>query len=291
MTSLGKVLCGRMALCATLSACGCEQDSTALFDAGEVPGFAGRGHAAAGSNAAAGETAGGDDGIASGGANTAGSLAVGGSSGSAAGGVGGLAGGAVAGGGSSAAGHGGTTDTAVAGGGSGGTKGEPDPVTITISNFTDANVVSCMSYSNFGDSLTIKVDDDYGCSYQGLLNPSLSEVPKGALVSEATLTLSCVDAGGELTVSYVNEPWQEDTVRYSNRPELGAVIGKLTCADAGPIDMDLTEVVAAWVSGGHAASGLYLITHASNGTDFASSEAVDPATRPSLSVTYTPAAK
>jgi hypothetical protein len=145
-----------------------------------------------------------------------------------------------------------------------------------------------MQTLNFGKAATFKVDYyDYSCVYRALLNPSLAELPDGAQVSKATLTLFCVNAGGEIEVSYASETWNEDTVRWSARPELGGAVGELSCSEEGAVTLDLTAAVAAWVSGEQEPYGLYLRTDADDGTDFASSEASDKESRPSLSVTYT----
>jgi hypothetical protein len=153
-------------------------------------------------------------------------------------------------------------------------------------DFADANVASCMNL-NFGDAQTLTVDSSHSCMYQALINPSLDDVPAGALVSKATLTLYCVNAGDALTVSYVAEAWTEGTVRYSTRPAAGGAIGELTCGETGSLSLDLTEAVQAWMSGEHAANGLYLRTEGSDGTDLTSSEYFDHDERPTFSVTYT----
>jgi hypothetical protein len=149
-----------------------------------------------------------------------------------------------------------------------------------------------MQSLSFGNAATLNVDNNYNCVYQALINPSLASLPEGAVISKATLTLFCVNDGGEVSVYYASEAWKEDTVRWSTRPESGNdPVGKLTCADDGAVTLDLTAVVAAWVSGERPPYGLYLRTEAQNGTDFASSQAADAEQRPSLSVTYLPPAK
>jgi hypothetical protein len=123
------------------------------------------------------------------------------------------------------------------------------------------------------------------------MNPSLADVPDGAVVSAATLTLHCINAGDVVTVSYAAEAWNEDTVRWSTRPETGSDLGELSCEEMSDVSLDLTAAVKAWVSGERAAQGLYLWTEGSDGTDFASSEYEDVEQRPSLSITYTLPAK
>jgi hypothetical protein len=295
MTSFSKVLCGRVAFGMALWACACERDSAALFDDGQLPALPAGGAqgAVAGSSAIAGDDAGADSGGGTSG-DTGGSTADAGSGAGSSGGVANEGGAASAGSaGKPGAGEGGKAGAATAGGGAGGTKPdpEPDPVTITIGELEDAYVASCMQYVNFGKAVTLNVDYDNSCVYHALLNPSLADLPDGALVSKATLTLSCVNAGGDVNVSYADSAWKEDTVRYNDRPENGAALGKLSCAEEGAVTFDLTAAVAAWLSGEHPAYGLYLRTEAQDGTDFASSQAATADSRPSLSVTYTLPAK
>lgn len=301
MTSFSRVFCGRAAFGMALWACACERDSAALFDDSSPPASAAGGTpgALAGSAATAGDDAGGDDG--GGGSIDAagGSSAIAGSVGT----TGGTAteGGTATGGGAGRTGDGGKAGSATAGGGAGGVGGtggagtepdpEPEPVTIVIDDFDDSYVASCMPSLNFGKAATFNVDNDYSCVYQALLNPSLAELPEGAQVSKATLTLFCVNAGGEIAVSYASEAWKEDAVRWSSRPERGGAVGDLSCSEEGAVMLDLTAAVAAWVSGEQEPYGLYLRTETDDGTDFASSEASATESRPSLSVTYTPPKK
>jgi hypothetical protein len=191
------------------------------------------------------------------------------------------------GGGKPGAGEAGTGGSTAGMGGTGGTKDpDPEPVKVVISAFDDAHIASCMAYVNFGSAVTLNVDYDNNCTYQALLAPSLTEIPEGAVVSEASLTLHCINDGGAVSVSYVDDAWKESEVRHMGRPDVGSSIGMLTCKDDGPVTIDVTTVIQVWLSGQHAAYGLYLRTEAQDGTDFASSEAAAADTRPSLSVTY-----
>lgn len=118
--------------------------------------------------------------------------------------------------------------------------------------------------------------------------PSSNRSPPGAVVSQATLTLTCVDTGGLIAVSYAAEAWDEDSVRWDNRPELGDGIGSLTCdAEGGTVTLELKEALIAWLAGERANQGLYLRTEDENGTDLLSSESDEASARPVLSVTYT----
>lgn len=293
MTSLSKVLGGRLVLGVAFWACACQHDSVASFDDLPLPGPATGGkQGAAGSLATAGDSAAGGDDTSGGSSAEAGSTAAAGKGGTGQGGAGNM-GGMPAGsaGKPGTAGEGGNAGSAVAGGGAGGSGGketdpEPDPVTVTTQDFADTYVASCLN-SNFGEAQTLNVDAGNNCIYQTLMNPSLADVPDGALVSKATLTLYCVNIGDALTVSYVDEAWTEDTVRWNTRPEAGTELTDLTCKELGAVSFDVTAAVKAWVSGTRAANGLRLSTTGDDGTDFTSSEYEDVGERPTLSVTYT----
>ncbi len=293
MTSLRKVLGGRFVLGVAFWACACQRDSVASFDDSQLPDpFKGGTQGAAGSLAIAGDNAAGGN-ASAGSSSEAGGKAAAGNAGAGKGGEGSVGGMPTAGsaGKPGTAGEGGSSGSAVAGGGSGGFGGtepdpEPEPVTLTTQDFADTHVASCLNF-NYGEAQTLNVDGDNNCVYQTLLNPSLADVPDGALVSKATLTLYCVNAGDSVTVSYVDEAWQEDTVRWSTRPESGTDLTDFTCEELGAVSLDITAAVNAWVSGAKAANGLRFSTASTDGTDFTSSESQNVGERPTLSVTYT----
>jgi hypothetical protein len=297
MTSFCRVFGPRIALGTALLASACQHDSNANFDDSNLtsPDAGGSGDTG-GSNASAGDSS--DAGSA-----TAGSKADGGSAsvagkssggaGNPAGGKGGSASnggkaGTDAGGAMSQAGktgQGGAAGSAV-GGGTGGSA-NPEPITVQTSDIDDTDVASCMQLMNFGEDKSLNVDGDGGCKYETLFDFPRLELPAGAQVSAATLTLTCTNVGGAITVAYANEAWKELMVRWNNRPEVGATLGTITCAQVGEVSIDLTVAFKAWLAGEHAADGIYLRTENTDGTDFDSSEADKASARPTLSVTYT----
>ena len=144
-----------------------------------------------------------------------------------------------------------------------------------------------MPNANFGDLDTFNVDGDPFCAVDTLISAPLDGVPAGALVSEASFSLTCTNTGEAITVSYVDGKWAELEVRWNNRPQAGTSLGSVTCDQLGEVKIDLTAAVKAWLAGDHKNFGIYLRTDNTDGTDFDSSEAADPAVRPKLSVTYT----
>ncbi len=288
----------------------CQHDSGANFDDTTLMSPDTGGSSTSGGSAAAAGTAsqgavsaGGSQ--ASGGSNTAGK-ASGGAAGSTAGGSNGGSGGKPTAGGGNAgldaggaagqAGKGGQGGSAGVGGmaGTAGMAGmKNDPVTVEITDIADTDVESCMPFANHGEAVSINVDgyNDNGCVVQSLLNAPLTQIPNGALVSEATLTLTCINVGDPATVYFVNEQWAEDSVRWNNKPNVGMVLGTVMCTALGKVTIDLTSAVKAWLIGDQPPYGIYLRMEATDGIDFSTSEAEKVAVRPKLTVTYTLPAK
>lgn len=297
MTARSQVFGRPLAFAALLFVLACQRESGTDFDDSHLPGtgaaMSGGAPAKAGDGPGAAPSTGGTDVVGDGGSAAGGEGEVGGT---AAAGGGGKAGAATAGEGGkagAAAGGSGSAGASMAGGGSGGTGGkppdpDPDPVTISITDIDDAHVVSCAAYMNYGNTEKLMVDGNFGCTYATLIDPALEKIPSGAAITAASLELSCTNAGGPITVSFVDETWTENAVRYNARPEVGEKIGALTCEAAGRVEIDVLAAVKAWLDGEHEAFGVYLQTTSQDGTDFVSSEADDAATRPALVVTYEP---
>lgn len=306
MASLRRVLGSRIALGAALLASACQHDSNADFDdtnlhsgdggsatttSGTSSGAeAGQGTEAGsssgGSSAEAGSKSGGSGGkpattAGAGGSASGGKGSAGSSSGSDSGGK------ASAGTGNEGGNQGGTAGTTGEGGKGGGPVEPPKPVTFTTRDIDDTHVASCFPQMNFGEGVSVNVDGDQACRYEILFNAPLKEVPDGALVSAASLVLDCINTGDPVTVSYVDEAWNELSVRWSSRPEVGTTLGTFTCAQLGPVTIDLTAAVKAWLAGTHANYGIYLRSETTGGSDYSTSEAKAEASRPLFSVTYT----
>lgn len=285
---------------AAVLAFGCQNESNASFDDSVLPSNAGTSSDAGKGGTDSGGTSaeGGSGADMTGGGDTAtggtGGKTTGGEGGKAMGGTGGKAMGGA--GGTSEGGNmmGGAAGTSGGNpqGGMGGMSNPPEPVTIKITEIVDAMVSSCMTNTNYGSDKTLDVDADFNCVHASLLQPTLTAIPAGATVTEATLSLNCVDRGDEVSIYYPNAKWTESMVRWSNRPTVGDKVGTFACTvDGSTVTLDLTEAVAAWLSGGREQSGIYLTTMTSNGVTFDSTEADAFEHRPSLSITYTPAAK
>lgn len=283
-----------MALPWALLAFACQGHGDALFDNSNLGTPSAGGVGAAGAGASSSGGSGGSD---TGATSTSGSASSeAGESGSGANAAGGSGGDGSEGGSAGAraggSGEGGSAGTGRAG--SGGTKSEPEPepepVTIELTAFEDTYVSSCADFTNFGGADELRVDAEASseCVYQSLFRVGLEQIPEGALVSNATLTLTCVDAGGSVAVSHAAQAWVEDSVRWHDRPDSGDAIGSLTCDTAGgTVTLELKATLVAWLAGELPNHGLYFRTEAENGTDLVSSESPEASARPTLSVTYT----
>jgi hypothetical protein len=310
MASLRRVLGSRIALGAALLASACQHDSNADFDDTNLQsGDGGSTTTTSGTNSGAEAGQGTEAGSQSGGGSAEAGSSSAGSGGKPAGTAGtggGASGGKASSGGSGGSGGKGSAGAAGTGneagkvgnqGGSAGTTGEagkgggpvdpPQPVTFETTDIDETQVVSCMPYMNFGALDTVNVDGDLACRYEILFNAPIQEVPDGALVSAASLLLTCTNAGDPIKVSYATEEWAELSVKWNSRPEVGKELGTIHCEKLGPVTIDLTAAVKAWLSGAQENYGIYLRVETTDGTDFATSEAEDTSTRPKLSVTYT----
>jgi hypothetical protein len=174
-----------------------------------------------------------------------------------------------------------------------------EPVTIEITDIVDAYVAQSSPTSNYGNEKTLIMDRNSGTMGPGgpgwepkihevLLRASLAELPAGAIVSAATLSLRCTRVGDPITVSFFEQAWQEGLVSWysaSTAPP-GAELGSAAGA-TGVLAVDLKEAVTAWSAGEHANFGILMSSTGMNATECASSEADDTKLRPRLSITYT----
>lgn len=169
--------------------------------------------------------------------------------------------------------------------------GEGEPVTVQITDFSDTYVTSCKPETNWADESRLIVDRETGgpgeaCTHLSLVRASLSAIPSGSKIEAAKLSFSCSSTGDPVSVSYVEEAWEDHAVLWSNRPDGGNGLGTITCRQVGPLTLDVTAAVSAWSSGRHGNFGVYLSVTGTDGTELASSEAESSEERPRLSVTY-----
>jgi len=258
-------------------------------------GGGGEGGAKAAGGAGSGTGGAADGGVSGQGEGTGGVNVEAGSAGHAPGGGGGAggdagAGGDTAGGVGGIGGVGGVGDTGgaagVTSGGEGG-MGETGPVTIELTNLVDTFIEECNRNVSHGSDDHVSVDTD-PCEYQAYIGPAEPlAIPAGSVVDAATLRVECDNAGVAVEVYAVEEVWDEATLDWNARPELGALLGSFT-PDVGVIEIDLTNLVQAWVDAGTAFGVAFVQTTGTNGSDYWSTEAAAAEQRPRLSITYSP---
>jgi hypothetical protein len=169
-------------------------------------------------------------------------------------------------------------------GGEGGAGGSGPPVTLEITDLVDTYVEECDPNESHGSDDHFSVDAD-PCVYQAFIAPAEPlAIGAGAHVESAFLRIVCDNDGANVDISAVSEAWDEATLDWNSRPELGALQGSFTPV-AGVVELDVTDLVQDWVDSG-TAFGVALTQTADNGSDYLSSEAADASERPVLSITY-----
>ena len=175
-------------------------------------------------------------------------------------------------------------------GGTPGVGGKPpvtygEPVTLESQNVESTFVISCYPLANYGMDPTLVVDKE-PCLSDILIKPSIAEIPSDALIKEATITLTCTNAGPGLGVFRPQADWSANTVTWSTRPAATASLGTIGAINEGGFVIDATSLVQAWVDGTREPFGLALRTEDTDGLIFASSRAPDVNQRPRFAVTY-----
>jgi len=135
--------------------------------------------------------------------------------------------------------------------------------------------------------------------FRAFVEPDLSEIPPGAAVQSATLSLYCdwAETPAEVPVDLygVSDAWPEESLTWLTAPEeaAGPVASTQVSGDGQWYSWDVTDLVSAWQSG-EGNNGVMLRDHDESFEDhgvkrFASSEDTSAAHRPRLNVVYVPA--
>lgn len=150
-------------------------------------------------------------------------------------------------------------------------------------------------------NVTVDSDNDGGESqtlmrFEGLFGESAGQIPPGATIHSARLSVSAFDPGTTVYLHRMLVPWKK-TVTW-NAPVAGITadgleasrqkdsftFGKIS-ASSSEILFDVTDTVQAWAKGQKNHGWVFLNT-GPNGWDFYSSEYEQLAERPKLTVTY-----
>jgi subtilisin-like proprotein convertase family protein len=176
----------------------------------------------------------------------------------------------------------------------------------SVSETDDASLRSDNPATNYGSAVDLLVDDspDYHTviKFPNIFGGGSNQIPLGSAITSATLTVEVYDSGTDIDVYQLTESWIEDQVTWNNRltgtawsnaGADGTLSHKTTPDDTftngstGTKNIDVTTSVQNW-SDGEANQGWVFIDTTSGGVDIRSSEYATVASRPKLSVTYTP---
>ncbi|WP_083861939.1 DNRLRE domain-containing protein [Halogeometricum pallidum] len=185
---------------------------------------------------------------------------------------------------------GGTTGTATFQQGSGGYAGTQDTYLRESSPTT-----------GYGSATTLVVDTDEPSKsgrkthgllrFDGIVGTGTGQIPTGATVTSATLSLRTVDPGNGASLHRMRTTWSESSTWSSlgsgvqtNDAEAAATADAKTGATStGTTTVDVTKSVQAWVGGAANLGWAFIPLSGGNGWDFYSSEGSTP---PKLTVTY-----
>jgi hypothetical protein len=169
------------------------------------------------------------------------------------------------------------------------------------SQIQDAEISADTPTTAAGSNTSINVDGQTPHAHGLMKFPSLigtgaGQVPAGALITSATLQLTCTNAGQTMQVFRLTQDWNEDEATWNERAggvawgSAGAdgaasnagVALPADCTVTGQRLVDLTRFVQDWADGAPNV-GVVLTDTGTDGVDFASSES---ATSPVLTVIY-----
>ncbi len=152
-----------------------------------------------------------------------------------------------------------------------------------------------LTSANFGSSIVLTTGSVGSGARQALIRFDLTPIPATALVTSASLSLfkSANVGSGTVGIHRVLAPWSESTVTYGSfagafDPLLEASLDPSSFPSGTVGSVDLTNLVAGWVSGALPNDGILLEQPTTGRTVFGASEAAVPNPRPRLVVCYAP---
>ncbi|MDJ0701184.1 MAG: DNRLRE domain-containing protein, partial [Woeseiaceae bacterium] len=167
----------------------------------------------------------------------------------------------------------------------------------------DAEIWQQSPDDNYGNSDETWVSSASNDTTRSLLRFDTGAIPRGARIIDATLSLERRSGSGQsepISAHRITQSWEESSVTWNSRrwgvswntagadfeltPYATALVGP---ANQSP-EWDVTSLVQGWVDGSYPNYGVVLVatTSGMTGERFHSSDVVDPANRPSLTVTY-----
>jgi hypothetical protein len=162
----------------------------------------------------------------------------------------------------------------------------PKPTDPTISVDLETGGQQCQALIRFDD----------------IIGTGSGQVPPGAIVNKATLTLRATSAGGQrVFVHRMLAPWNAETLTWgtaklagntdggiqADNKEAAAPFTSFDSTKKGEYEIDILPVVRLWVFGKEKNYGLAFTCDSTNGWDFESAEAKDEDHRPLLTIEFT----
>jgi hypothetical protein len=138
--------------------------------------------------------------------------------------------------------------------------------------------------------------------FDDIIGAGSGQIPAGATVTKATLTLRATSAGGQrIFVHRMLAPWDAEKLTWdaatlagnadggiqADNKEAAAPFTSFDSTKKGDYEIDILPVVRLWVFGKEKNYGLAFTCDSTNGWDFETAEAKDEAHRPQLTVEYT----
>lgn len=161
-----------------------------------------------------------------------------------------------------------------------------------------------MNYNDGSGDHVLSVDSSDGgganhivLRFDDLIGAEDWQLPAGAMVEAASLRLEIVNAGSPFSLYRLAESvfWDETSVTWNNFGANGGGVelpvdlvgvGEIVDGQLGSRDIDVTDIVAAWVAR-DVNRGLALLPQGNDGVDILSGESETLSMRPSLYVRYT----
>lgn len=161
----------------------------------------------------------------------------------------------------------------------------------TNARIYDTYVSSSSVNSNYSGSSSIDVSNSSSNTRESLIRFDFARIPNNVIINSAQLIFrqSTLVSGAAIDVYLPLTSWDDKTVTYSNKPDVGEKITTFTPSANENIDSiaDITSAVQMWVDSGDN-WGVVLKTNVTNNIAFYSSEnSANSTRRPALVIDYT----
>jgi hypothetical protein len=159
--------------------------------------------------------------------------------------------------------------------------------------------------TNYGTAATVEIDD-LGLSgekhvllrFDNIFGSGTGQVPAGAIITKATLTLQVNDSGNNPTMHLMLVNWAQGTATWNSMDTSGGGIQadgveatsslrSISAGSAGSKEIDVTDDVKSWHDGTYSNYGWAFLPTGTNGVELRTSEYTsNTAQRPKLTIEY-----